>query len=149
MRSRCPHVYDGALCHISPCATFFLLFKHLFFLLTSITAPSMPPKRTVAPGTSKNLPITAPSKSTGRQRTSTNKQQQICKIPSFFVVLPLPNFSRLLAAQKKEKEEAAKQRALTDAIRSEQCQEEFNGFHKNKLPSNLSPFSSTLLLIYF
>jgi hypothetical protein len=42
----------------------------------------------------------------------------------------------LLVAQKTEKEGAAKQRALTDAIRSEQRHEEINGFYKAKRPGN-------------
>jgi hypothetical protein len=108
---------------------------------------TMPPKKTVAPGPSKNPPASTPSKSS-RQRTLTNKQQQLRKISSYFV---LPIFFKLfLVAQKNEKEEAAKQRALTDAIRSEQRIEEINGFYKSKLPGNLSSIPSTsLLLIYF
>jgi hypothetical protein len=38
---------------------------------------------------------------------------------------------------------------MTDAIQSEQCQEELNGFHKRKLPGNPSSFPSTSLLINF
>lgn len=45
-------------------------------------------------------------------------------------------FFCLLVAQKNEKEGAAKQRALTDAIRSEQRIEEINGFYKKKIPGN-------------
>jgi hypothetical protein len=38
---------------------------------------------------------------------------------------------------------------LTDAIRSEQCTEEINGFYKSKLPGNLNSIPSpSLLLIY-
>ena len=42
----------------------------------------------------------------------------------------------MLVAQKNEKEAAARQRALTDAIRAEQRIEEINGFHKSKLSGN-------------
>ena len=63
-------------------------------------------------------------------------------LPSFFFVVMPTNllFPALLVAQKNKKEEAANQRALTDAIRSEQRIEEINGFYKRKLPgtSNLS-----------
>ena len=55
----------------------------------------------------------------------------------------------LLVAQKNEKEEAAKQRTLTEAIRSEQRIEKINGFHRTKLPGNLSYMPYTLFLIYF
>ena len=51
--------------------------------------------------------------------------------------MPCLFFFTLLVAQKIEKEEAAKQRALNDAIRSEQRQEELNGFHKTNLPGNV------------
>ena len=61
----------------------------------------------------------APSKS-GRQRTLTNKQQQLRKTYYYVFLLHLiPFFFCLIVAQKNEKEGAAKQRALTDAIRSE------------------------------
>jgi hypothetical protein len=99
----------------------------------------MPPKKAIAPNTP------APSKSS-RQRTLTNKQQQLRKISSY-LVSRLDFFSFfLLVAQKNEKEEAAKQRALTDAIRSEQRQEEINGFHKTKLPGDLSSMLSASCL---
>ena len=55
----------------------------------------------------------------------------------------------MLVAQKNEKEEAAKQRTLTEAIRSEQRIEEINGFHKTKLPGNVNSTPFTLFLIYF
>ena len=55
----------------------------------------------------------------------------------------------LLVAQKNEKEEAAKQRTLTEAIRSEQRIEKINGFHRTKLPDNLIYMPYTLFLIYF
>ena len=83
----------------------------------------MPPKKSIA----------GPSKS-GRQRTLTNKQQQLRKW-SLCLVAVLISFG-LLVAQKNEKEDAAKQRALTDAIRSEQRNEEINGFYKAKRPGN-------------
>jgi hypothetical protein len=51
-----------------------------------------------------------------------------CCCPAYYF------FGLLLVAQKNEKEEATKQRALTDAIRSEQRNEEINGFYKRKLP---------------
>ncbi|KAF8960234.1 hypothetical protein BDZ97DRAFT_1905964 [Flammula alnicola] len=77
----------------------------------------MPPKKPASASKAVSA-AAAPSKS-GRQRTLTNKQQQ-------------------LLTQQKEKDEAAKQRAITDAVRSEQRIEEINGFHKRKLPE-LSP----------
>ena len=56
----------------------------------------------------------------------------------------------LLVAQRDEKVESAKQRALTDAVRSEQRQEELNGFYKSKLPGNVYPLSvSVIVLTYF
>jgi hypothetical protein len=78
----------------------------------------MPPKKTVA----------APP-AAKRQRTLTNKQQQIGRI---FFILRTQLIFGLLEAQRIEKEESAKQRALTDAIRSEQREEELNGFYKKK-----------------
>ena len=96
----------------------------------------MPPKKTqpVAAGASKIPPVAAPSKSS-HQRTLTNKQQQLCKISSDRVALL--NFFSFIVAQRNEKEMAAKQRALTDAIWLEQRIEEINGFHKKKLPGNV------------
>ena len=52
-----------------------------------------------------------------------------------------------LVAQKNEKEEAAKQRALTEAIRSEQRNEELNGFHRTKRPGMI--LSSTMFYIFY
>ena len=52
-----------------------------------------------------------------------------------------------LVAQKNEKEEAAKQRALTEAIRSEQRNEELNGFHRTKRPGMF--LSSTMFSILY
>jgi hypothetical protein len=75
----------------------------------------MPPKKTVA----------APAPAAKRQRTLTNKQQQLGRI---FLNLRTQLIYGLLEAQRNEKEESAKQRALTDAVRSEQRQEEINGF---------------------
>jgi hypothetical protein len=54
----------------------------------------------------------------------------------------------LLVAQKNEKEVAAKQRALTEAIRSEQQNEELNGFHRTKRPGTVSSMCFILLLMY-
>ena len=85
----------------------------------------MPPKKPVAGDSA------APLKS-GRQRTLTNKQQQLSKIYISRVPLLIFFFLALLVAQKNEKEEAVKQRALSDAIWSEQRLEEINGFHKRK-----------------
>ena len=56
-------------------------------------------------------------------------------------------FFTLLVAQKNEKEEAATQQALTDAIWSEQRQEELNGFHKRNLKVPGNPTLSSLFLI--
>jgi hypothetical protein len=89
----------------------------------------MPPKKTSIAGHSASVP----SKS-GRQRTLTNKQQQLRK-RAISLVATLISFG-LLVAQKTEKEGAAKQRALTDAIRAEQRNEEINGFYKAKQPGN-------------
>jgi len=77
----------------------------------------MPPKKTGS-ASKTSTSATAPSKS-GRQRTLTNKQQQ-------------------LLVQQTEKDTASKQRALVDAIRSEQRIEEINGFRKRKLPGNFN-----------
>ena len=66
-----------------------------------------------------------------------NKQQQICKIVVSSFLDAMLIFFTLLVAQKIEKEEATKQWALNDAIRSEQHQEELNGFHKTNLPGNV------------
>ena len=101
----------------------------------------MPPKKTIAAGANKNPPAAAPSKN-GRHRTLTNKQQQLHKLSTYLVA---PHHFALLVAQKNEKEEAAKQRALTDAIRSEQHIEEINGFHKRKVPGNLNSMPYFLL----
>lgn len=46
----------------------------------------------------------------------------------------------VLVSQRNEKEESARQRALTDAIRSEQRIEEINGFYKSKQQGNLRIF---------
>lgn len=92
----------------------------------------MPPKK-ILPAES-----CAPSKS-GRRRTLTNKQQQNCKKSlSEFLDDRLISFC-VLVAQKNEKEGAAKERALTDAIRAEQRNEELNGFYKAKRPGNSLP----------
>ena len=92
----------------------------------------MPLKKTI----NQVAPAATPSKSS-RQRTLTNKQQQIRKIVVSSFLDAMLIFFTLLVAQKNEKEEAAKQRAINDAIRAEQRQEELNGFHKNNLPGNL------------
>ena len=51
----------------------------------------------------------------------------------------------LLDAQRYEKEESAKRRALTEAVRAEQHQEEINGFHKRKLSGNVYPLLVSLI----
>lgn len=100
----------------------------------------MAPKKTV------NVLAAAPTKS-GRQRTMTNKQQQLRKnLVSSSLDVNLIFFT-LLVAQKNEKEEAATQQALTDAIWSEQRQEELNGFHKRNLKVPGNPTLSSLFLI--
>ena len=91
---------------------------------------TMPPKKTVSADAGKNP---APAK---RQRTLTNKQQQLGKISYKF---ESATNCGLLVAQRDEKENLAKHRALTDAVRSEQYQEEINGFHKRKIPGNVYP----------
>ena len=91
---------------------------------------TMPLKKSVAAGSSKYPPAAVPSKSS-HQRMLTNKQRQLHKISSDDLALPTI-FS--IVAQRNEKEEAVKQQALTEAIWSEQCMEEINGFHKRKLP---------------
>jgi hypothetical protein len=48
----------------------------------------MPPKKTVAPGPSKNPPGASTPAKSSRQRTLTNKQQQLREISSYFVFLP-------------------------------------------------------------
>jgi hypothetical protein len=77
----------------------------------------------------------APLKS-GRQRTLTNKQQQLRKRSSSLQIVAILISFGVLVAQKNEKEGTAKQRALTDAIRAEQRNEEMNGFYKAKRPGN-------------
>jgi hypothetical protein len=103
----------------------------------------MPPKKTVSADASRNPP---PAK---RQRTLTNKQRQLGKISAKF---ESATNCGLLVAQRNEKEESAKQRAVTDAVRSEQHQEEINGFRKRKIPGNVYPLPvfliSNLLLKY-
>ena len=79
----------------------FFIFKHPLFLLTSITASSMPPKKTVALGARQISPAAAPSKS-GRQRTLTNKQQQLGNMSSFFVVLANYYFPALISCPEKK-----------------------------------------------
>ena len=97
----------------------------------------MPPKKTISPpGAGKNPP---PAK---RQRTLTNKQQQLGKISYKF---ESATNCGLLVAQRDEKENLAKQRALTDAVRSEQHQEEINGFRKRKIPGNVYPLPVFLI----
>jgi hypothetical protein len=96
----------------------------------------MPPKKTVSADAGKNP---APAK---RQRTLTNKQQQLGKISSKF---ESATNCGLLVAQRNEKEKSAKQRALTDAVRSEQHQEEINGFRKREIPGNVYPLPIFLI----
>ena len=93
----------------------------------------MPAKKTVATGTSKNPPAPAAK----RQRTMTNKQQQLGKRSSESEGTTNRWLGSIIVAQRNEKEDSAKQRALTDAVRSEQRQEEIMGFHKRKLPGNV------------
>lgn len=50
----------------------------------------------------------------------------------------MTNKQQQLVAQRNEKEKSAKQRALTDAVRSEQHQEEINGFRKREIPEPLA-----------
>ena len=101
----------------------------------------MPPKKTVAADAGKNPPHATAK----RQRTLMNKQQQLGKISSELRAWLIHG---LLVAQRNEKEASAKQRALNDAVRSEQRQEEINGFHKRKLPGNAHCISF-LFLTYF
>jgi hypothetical protein len=102
----------------------------------------MPPKKAVAAGTSNN-PLAPAGK---RQRTLTNKQQQLGELSSHSD-LRARLIGVLLVAQRNEKEESAKQRALTDAVRSEQRQEELNGFYKAKQPGKVFQLLNSKLLI--
>jgi len=97
----------------------------------------MPPKKSVNASKTPPVAAAAPSKS-GRQRSLTNKQQQL----RIFLDLISPSFSvtnsfHFSVAQQNEKHDVTQQRALTDAIRSEQRMEEMNGFRKRKLPGNV------------
>ena len=91
----------------------------------------------VAAGAVKNPPNAAAK----RQRTLTTKQQQLGNI-SYNLSAQL--ICGLLVAQRNEKEESTKQRALTNAVRSEQHQEEINGFYKRK-QGNIYPLPVFLI----
>ena len=105
-------------------------------------APSLKKTSAAASGAGKNTP------GGKRQRTSTNKQQQLGRhlLNSWAQLI-----CGLLDAQRIEKEESAKKRVLTDAIQSEQRQEELSGFHKRKSTGNVYPLpvilTTNLLLI--
>ena len=147
-RSRCWRVWSGTIIIIfehknQHCHLFFLFNRHLFLLafkhrntpsypLKKTLFYALPPKKTVAACPGQNPPVSAAK----RQRTLTNKQQQLGKISSELRAWLIHG---LLVAQRNEKEASAKQRALNDAVRSEQRQEEINGFHKRKLPGDV-PF---------
>ena len=145
LRSRCRRVQIGTIKFIveqkNQHRHLSFLFNRYLFLLTfkhrrTPSAPTknpfytMPPKKTVAADAGKNPPHATAK----RQRTLTNKQQQLGKI-SFNLRAQL--ICGLLVTQRNEKEESAKQRAFTNAVRSEQHQEEINGFHKRKPPGNV------------
>ena len=63
---------------------FFYLTTTILFHFLPSPLRKMPPKKPTAPGTSKSPLTPAPSKSS-RQRTLTNKQQQLSKIKKFIV----------------------------------------------------------------
>lgn len=103
----------------------------------------MPPKKSVSASKTPPVAATAPSKS-GRQRLLTNKQQQLRIFLDFISpCFSVTNSLHFLVAQQNEKQDATQQRALTDAIRSEQRMEEMNGFRKRKLLGNVH------LMIFF
>lgn len=94
---------------------------------TTPLGKSSTPSNSPAANTAVDAAVPAPTAKGGRQRTLSAKQQAI---GIFFCNFRFcdPNFS--LATQQAQKEDAAKKRALTEAVRAEQRREEGRGFQR-------------------